>query len=78
MKSKAHFINELCRLKNINPACDEAQSFQNLKIVELLVEINKINIERKVLAAEARIADDDNDNDNDNDNDVSRYAGSQF
>ena len=77
MKSKAHFINELCKLKNINPACDEAKSFENLKIVELLVEINKITKEQKSIAASAAAAET-YDTDDELEPNVSRYAGSQF
>ena len=74
MKSKAHFINELCKLKNINPACEEAQSFENLKIVELLVEINNLNKKQPSKEKEA-VNTDDEDEDEPN---VSQHAGCRF
>ena len=74
MKSKAHFINELCKVKNINPACEEAQSFENLKIVELLVEINKFNKKQPSEEKDVVNADDDDD---DQPN-VSQNAGSRI
>jgi hypothetical protein len=70
MKSKAHFINELCKLKNINPACEEAQSFENLKIVELLVEINKFNKKQPSEEKDVVNADDEPN--------VSQHAGCRF
>ena len=72
MKSKAHFINELCKLKNINPVCEEAQSFENLKIVELLVEINKFNKKQPSEEKDVVNADDDDEPN------VSQHAGCRF
>lgn len=76
MKSKAHFINELCKLKNINPECEEAKSFESLKIVELLVEINKFKPPPKKEKEDAVVTDaDDEDEDGGG---VSNHAGCRF
>ena len=75
MKSKAHFINELCKLKNINPECDEAKSFESLKIVELLVEMNKFKPPPKKKKEEDT---DDDDDDDDDEGGASNYAGCRF
>ena len=41
MKNKAHFVNRLCQLKQINPQSEGAQELYKLSVVDLLIEIKK-------------------------------------
>ena len=41
MKNKAHFVKQLCILKELDPESEEAKDLYSLKVLELLMEIKK-------------------------------------
>jgi len=41
MKNKAHFVKQLCTLKELDPESEEAKALYSLKVLELLMEIKK-------------------------------------
>lgn len=47
MKNKAYFINQLCKLRNLDPEGEEAKELEELKIVDILIEIKMEKESRK-------------------------------
>ncbi|NBS67825.1 hypothetical protein EBT31_02785 [bacterium] len=41
MKNKAYFINRLAQLKGLDPSSPEVQAWNDMKIVDLLVQIRE-------------------------------------
>jgi hypothetical protein len=70
MKNKAYFIKQLCKLRNLDPEGEEAGELEDMKIVDILIEIKR--------EKESRGEKVDSDGDGDGDGDVltfSRRAG---
>ena len=68
MKNKAYFINQLCKLRNLDPEGEEAKELEELKIVDILIEIKMEKESRKEV-------DEDEDEDEDEELTFSRRAG---
>ena len=74
MKNKAHFISELCKLKNWDPTSEKAKELENMKIVDLLMAIREATPVKKEV---------ENENENEDekeaeDESFSRRAGCRY
>jgi hypothetical protein len=72
MKNKAHFISELCKLKNWDPVSEKAKELENMKIVDLLMAI------REATPVKKEVENEDEKEAEAEDESFSRRAGCRY
>jgi 2-C-methyl-D-erythritol 4-phosphate cytidylyltransferase len=48
MKSKKYFIQQLCKLRDLDPDGEEAKTMEEMKVVDLLIAIKKASPDNSV------------------------------
>jgi hypothetical protein len=46
-RNKAHLVNQLCKLKNMDPGSEAAKEFYSLKVLDLMICIQKERAQQK-------------------------------
>jgi hypothetical protein len=78
MKNKAHFINELCKLKNWDSSSDNAKELENMKIVDLLIAIKVATPVKKEEVTETAEDEAAAESEAEEDESFSRRAGCRY